>query len=212
VTRAPDLTALRTVLLTDGRGDGERIVAIARAAVAGGIRAIQLREFEMTARQIAALCAPLRDLLAPVHGLLIVNDRADVVAAGLADGVHLGHRSLGPAEVREFLPAGALLGCSCHDAEELRAACLVDYVVLAPVFATNSKPGATPLGIEPAAQLVLSSPRPVVLLGGITPANVRQARQIGAYGVAAMGGVCDATDPQAVVAALVASAPADPAK
>lgn len=211
MTGAPDLTALRTVLLTDGRGDGERIVAIVRAAVAGGIRAVQLREFTMTARQIAELCAPLRDVLAPVGGSLIVNDRADVVAAGLADGVHLGHRSLGPAEVRKFLPQGALIGWSCHDAEGLRAAFAVDYVVLAPVFATTSKPDATPLGIERAAQLVAASPRSVVLLGGITPANVGQARQIGAYGVAAMGAVCDATDPQKAAAALVASAAVDKA-
>ena len=41
---------LRLVLVTDGVGDPNRIVEIAREAVAGGVRCLQLRESTWTAR------------------------------------------------------------------------------------------------------------------------------------------------------------------
>src|SRR5690606_1755085 len=74
------LSALRLVMVTDGRGDGPRILAALRAAIDGGLRAVQLREPGMSARALAALCEALRELLDPLGGLVLVNDRADVAA------------------------------------------------------------------------------------------------------------------------------------
>ena len=54
--------SLRTVLITDGRGDFCRLAEIVSAALGHGISAVQLREPGMTARQLADLCAALKPL------------------------------------------------------------------------------------------------------------------------------------------------------
>ncbi|MCB9869436.1 MAG: thiamine phosphate synthase [Planctomycetes bacterium] len=197
-------SALAVMLVTDGRGDAARVEHLVTAAVAGGIRAVQLREPGLCAAELATLCAALRPVLDAVGGVLLVNDRADVVAAGLAHGVHLGHRSLRPEQVRPFVGA-ALVGCAAHDAGELRAAQAADYVLLSPLFRTASKPDVEPLGLSRAARWIAGSATPVLLLGGIDASNAAAARQIGARGVAVMRAVCDASDPRAAAAELCAA-------
>ena len=198
----PDPSALAVTVVTDGRGDLERVVELVAAAVDGGARAVQLREPSWSARSMAIACERVRPRLHSVRGLLLVNDRADVVAAGLADGVQLGHRSLSPDAVRPFLPAGACIGFSAHDATQTRLGQSADFVILAPLFATACKPDVAPLGLRRAAELITASAVPVVLLGGIDAGNAAEAREIGSCGVAVMSAVCDATDPRSAAAAL----------
>ena len=85
-----DLKAMELVLISDGLGDPNRLAKLVALAVTGGVRAVQLREPDMSARVLADLCRQLLPVLERVGGLLLVNDRADLVAAGLAHGVHLG--------------------------------------------------------------------------------------------------------------------------
>ena len=80
----------------------------------------------------------------------------------------------------------SLVGASCHDERELdRAAVLgLDYAVVGPVKATPSHPQATPLGWEAFAALVHDRPMPVYAIGGLTRADLAEARSRGAHGVA----------------------------
>ena len=201
--------ALGLVLVTDGRGDGARILRIARAAIAGGVRAVQLREPGWTAHQLGALCGVLRGELEAVNGVLLVNDRADIAAAGLCHGVHLGHRSLKPAMVRGFLP-DAVVGYSAHDPGELRVAVEAgcDYASLSPVLATSCKPGAVAIGVEQAGEWTAECAVPVVWLGGIDLQTVgevvRGAKGVPA-GIAVRSALCEATDPEAVARELLAA-------
>lgn len=194
-----------TFLITDGRGDVRRVRDLVASALAGGVRGIQLREPRLSARDLGELCRELMPRVEGVGGLLFVNDRVDVVAAGFAHGVQLGHRSLRPAEARGMLPEAALIGCSVHDLAQVAAGSDADFLILAPLFVTNSKPGVTPLGLDGARELIAASPRPVVVLGGIDASNVASAREIGASGVAVMSAVCDSNDPRSAAAALVAT-------
>jgi thiamine-phosphate pyrophosphorylase len=189
-------SALRVVLVTDGAGDVARVKAIVRASAAGGVRAVQVREPGLGARQLAGLCEALRADLAPIGGLVLVNDRADVAAAGHADGVHLGHRSLEPARVRRFLPPPALVGFSAHSPAEIEvaAAAGVDYVSLSPVFATPSKPAAVPIGVERATAWTRAAPVPVVWLGGIDRDALDALPRSVPAGVAVMRALCAAPD------------------
>lgn len=202
--------ALRLLWVTDGRGDGDRIVAIVTAAIGGGLRAVQVREPALPARLLAALCERLAAELAPVDGLLLVNDRVDVAAAGPAHGAHVGHRSLPAAAARRVLRPGQLLGCSAHDAAELRAAAAAgcDFCLLAPVLPTTSKPGAVALGIERAAALTAAASLPVLWLGGIDEGSIAAVAAVTGigrpWGVAVRSALGDSLDPAATAARLSA--------
>ena len=80
-----------------------------------------------------------------------------------------------------------------------------DYVTASPVFVTASKPGYGPaLGLDGLARIVGRAPGPVVALGGITPQNAALCFEAGARGIAVMGEVMRATDPQATVEDMLA--------
>lgn len=198
--------ALRVLLVTDGDGDVDRLRGLVRAAVAGGVRAVQLREPHLSARQLADLAAELRPVLTEVGGYLLLNDRVDVVAAGHAHGAQVGHRSLSPRDAKSVLGAGQLLSCSVHDEQQLAEAASAgaDFAVLAPVFATSSKPGVVPLGVKLAGRWTAAAQVPVLWLGGVTPANVATIANLPPEqrpcGVAVLSGICHAADPRAAAA------------
>jgi thiamine-phosphate pyrophosphorylase len=201
--------ALAVLLVTDGRGDRGRLRALVADAVAGGVRAVQLREPLLPARDLIALADELRPLLERHAGLLFVNDRVDVAAAGHAHGAQVGHRSLRPAEARALLPAPRLLGASVHDRQQLDEAASAgcDFALLAPVWPTASKPGTPGLGVAAAAALTATARLPVLWLGGVTAARVAELGALPAAarpcGVAAISAICAAPDVRVAAAALV---------
>lgn len=195
--------------ISDGRGDLERLVGIVGAAVAGGLRAVQLREPSWSARQLVAACARVRPLLAAVDGVLLVNDRVDVAAGGGCDGAQVGHRSLPVGAARTALGPRPWLGASCHDAGELAAAAAggADFALLSPVWPTASKPGHPGLGLAAAGALTVGAPLPVHWLGGATVARIATARALPApqrpAGFAVLGAIGAAADPQSATAELL---------
>lgn len=201
----------RLLLVTDGVGDVARLRGIVAAAVAGGVRAVQLREPAWSARQLAAVAADLRPLLHAVGGQLHVNDRVDVAAAGLCDGVQIGHRSLAPMAARVALAGRARLGVSCHDPEELTAAAVAgaDFALLAPVWSTASKPGLAGLGVARAGAWTADAGLPVLWLGGVTIERVAAVRELPAamrpFGFAVRSFLCEAGDVAAAAGALLAA-------
>jgi thiamine-phosphate diphosphorylase len=204
---APWLSALRVMLVTDGLGDLGRLRRLVIAATAGGVRTVQLREPSLSARALAELAAELRPVLAEVDGLLLVNDRVDVAAAGHAHGAQVGYRSLSPRDARSVLGPKLRMGCSVHDAVQLAdaAAAHADFAVLAPVFATASKPDVQPLGLAAAGRLTANAAVPMVWLGGMTPATVATIGSLPPdqrpTGIAVLRGICSAADPRAAAAA-----------
>jgi len=97
-----------------------------------------------------------------------------------------------------------ILGRSCHDGAELRAASEegCDYATLSPVFPTASKPGYGPaLGVD----ALRRPPLPVYALGGVTVDNAAACRGAGAVGVAVMAAVMGAVDPARAASDLLAA-------
>src|SRR5688572_16823396 len=80
--RRLDPSLLRLVLITDGRGDPVRVERIVTAVVEAGVRCVQLREPQWSARALLRACERLQPVLAAHGALLLVNDRADVAATG----------------------------------------------------------------------------------------------------------------------------------
>lgn len=131
-----------------------------------------------------------RAVVAVVHaygGRVLFNGSvAEAVACG-ADGVHLTSATLMSCDVRPDLP---LVFASCHDAQELRQACVLglDAVVLGPVSLTATHPDQAPIGWDRFALLIAESSIPVYALGGMALQDIEAAKTCGAQGVAMMRG------------------------
>jgi thiamine-phosphate pyrophosphorylase len=195
------------LLLISDRTQARRpLAAIIEAALAGGCRWFSLREKDLPADERRRLLGELVELGHRCGAVVTTHADLETVAATGADGVHLPGGG-DPATARARLP-GALVGASAHSPAE--AAALLrggaDYVTLSPVFATASKPGYGPaLGLAGLAETIARAPGPVIALGGITAANAAACVAVGASGVAVMGEVMRAADPQACIEALVAA-------
>ncbi len=202
---------LRVCLVTDGHGDLPRIERVVAAVLEGGCLTIQLREPAWSARELWQACRRLRPHIDAAGGWLLVNDRVDVAATGVAHGAQVGHRSLPAAEARAVLGAAAVVGASVHDAAQLAgaAAARCTFALLAPVWPTSSKPGATALGLARAVEWTRCAALPVLWLGGVDAATAAQVRALPPgdrpAGLAARSALMDAADPAAVAAALRAA-------
>jgi 8-oxo-dGTP diphosphatase len=86
-------------------------------------------------------------------------------------------------------PSRGIAGASCHDAREIEQAerLGLDYIVVGPVEATASHPGAQPLEWEGFAALARERSMPVYAIGGLTRADAAEARRHGAHGLALLG-------------------------
>ncbi|TAL21647.1 MAG: Nudix family hydrolase [Nitrospirae bacterium] len=156
-------------------------------ALSGGLRLIQVRETGLPAFELERFAAQVVRL-AHVHGarVLVNSDMALARKIG-ADGVHLKAAQLMALSAR---PDVAWCGASTHNALELaRAAELgLDFAVLSPVKPTLSHTDALPLGWETFAALAAGLPLPVYALGGLSGADMADARRAGAHGIAMQRG------------------------
>ena len=135
-----------------------------------------------------------------------VHEDVDAAVMAGAAGVHLPSAG-NPKAARARLPGG-LLGASAHSAEEASALldCGADYVTVSPVFITASKPGYGPaIGLDGLSEIAARVPGPVIALGGIDAASAPLCLSAGARGVAVMGEVMRAANPQAAVEAILAA-------
>ena len=179
----------------------------ARAAIAGGADAIQLREKQVPDGALLAMAAELRELTDETNRMLIINDRADIAALVSADGVHLGQHDLPSAEARKLLAPGAIIGRSTHNRAELQAAINegADYIAAGPVFDTKTKDAGPLAGLEYLAEARQATRRPLIAIGGIDGSNAEAVAAAGADGVAVSAAICGADDPQAAAAEIRAA-------
>lgn len=155
------------------------------AALAGGLRMVQLREARLPAAERQRFATAALALARAAGALLLVNGDADLARRVAADGLHLKAAQLAALDAR---PDFEWVGASCHDAAELeRAARLgLDFAVLGPVAATASHPGQPVLGWPAFGALVARSPLPVFAIGGMGAAELTRAQACGAHGIAAI--------------------------
>jgi thiamine-phosphate pyrophosphorylase len=143
-----------------------------------------------------------------------MNDRADLAVLAGWDGVHVGQGDFSVEAARRVLAdtgkmegslhsgrrptvemtgvIGAIVGVSTHDEKQVRVAVesQPDYVAVGPVFATVSKANPEPVvGLELVRRARALTDRPIVAIGGITPANARSVIEAGADAVAVIGGL-----------------------
>ena len=192
---------LKRYLVTDARaGSVEMLVAICRAALGGGVTAIQLRAKGWTDRQLLDAALALVPVCRDAGALFVVNDRLDIALAAGADGVHLGVDDLPVAVARHLLGPDAVIGYSPErDADRLDAeAAGADYLGVGPVYGTGTKLDAgAAIGLAGLQRVVSATSLPVIGIGGITIEQAAEVAGAGAVGVAVVGAVFMADDPTA---------------
>jgi thiamine-phosphate pyrophosphorylase len=195
------LDELGLCLVTDRtQTRGRDLVAVVGECLAAGLPAVQLREKDLGAADLALLC---RRLLGPARdagAILIVNDRVDVALAVGADGVQRTHTSLAVDDIRAVAGRRLRVGVSVHSLEDAVDAELkgADWVTYGPVYDTPSKRQyGAPQGLERLATVARGLRIPVVAIGGITPERVKEVRAAGARGVAVISAILAAESPAA---------------
>jgi thiamine-phosphate pyrophosphorylase len=175
-----------------------------RAALAGGVAIVQLREKEMPERRLLQVARRVRVWTRETGALFIMNDRADVAVAADADGVHVGQDELPVKEARAIVGPRRLVGVSTHTIEQARQAVLdgADYLGVGPVFPSATKSFDSLAGLEFVRQVAAEISLPWFAIGGINAENVAAVVEAGAQRIAVSQAVLSAEDPAAAARAL----------
>ena len=188
----------RLYLITAARPD---LAEFLEAAVRGGVDFVQIRDKALPDPELVPVLHEARQVTRRLGVPLVVNDRPDLAALVGADYVHVGQDDL-PVEVaRRFDVA---VGLSAHAPEEIDRA-EADYIGVGPVYATPTKEGRPPVGLELVRYAAAQARQPWFAIGGIDESNVAEVVAAGASRIAVVRAIGDAEDPEAAAAALKAA-------
>jgi thiamine-phosphate pyrophosphorylase len=190
---------LSLYLITDRHlTGGKNLLTVLEQAIQGGVRAIQLREKDLSAQALYELARQVCALTLAHDVALFVNDRVDVALAVGADGVHLGQGGLDADVARRIVGRNFQIGVSAHSLTEAQRAERkgADFVTFSPVFSTPSKtPYGSPVGVEKLAEAKRMLAIPVVGLGGIKVQNADQVLEAGVDGISVVSAIISSDDP-----------------
>ena len=213
-------------LVTDRHQTDKRpLAAVIEETLKAGVKAVQLREKYLSAKELFDLARSLRGLTSQYRARLFINDRLDIAIAVKADGVHLGQKGFSASDIKQFLksalhitplietfrgrhPASLspqalsgerfLIGVSAHSREEARKAEEdgADFITIGPVFYTASKAGyGRPLGVEIIKSVKEAVKIPVFAIGGIKLDTISEVVAAGADGIAVISAIIGAKGP-----------------
>jgi thiamine-phosphate pyrophosphorylase len=183
----------------------ERVVA---AALEGGVDVVQLRDKHASEEELLRAGRSFRRLTRDAGALFVVNDSPELALRCEADGVHVGQDDLPVPQVRELVGDDFLVGLSTHSPEQIAAAAGVDYIGVGPVYATPTKAGRAPVGLELVREAARAAHVPWFAIGGIDETNVEAVVEAGASRIAVVRAIGDADDQRAASARLRAALPA----
>jgi len=185
----------RSQLPGDERERHRALLAKIAEAARAGVDYIQLREKDLSARELEDLAREAVEAVRENSDTtrLLINSRADVAIAVGADGVHLRGDDVRASDVRSVwtsvvvrdsqrVARSAIIAVSCHSSEDVKRAESegADFAVFAPVF---EKTGSVPAGLA-ALRAASSVKIPVLALGGVTLENAASCLAAGAAGIA----------------------------
>ena len=189
-------------LVTPNWDDTERLLAVTREALGAGAALVQYRHKEaapaLRREQAGALLRLCREFGRP----LVINDHIDLCIALDADGVHLGGTDSGVAAARAQLGAGKIVGASCYGELELALAAQRDgasYAAFGGFYPSLVKKYSFVTAPEILERARAAIALPIVVIGGMTPANAAPLVARGAHMVAAITSVYAAPSPAAAV-------------
>ncbi|KPK00219.1 MAG: hypothetical protein AMK71_08575 [Nitrospira bacterium SG8_35_4] len=178
-------------LLTDTTIARLSHIQIVRKALSAGVRTIQLREKNISKKELYKVAVSIQEIVIKYRAKLIINDYVDIAKAVDADGVHLGQEDMPVEEARKVLGKQKVIGISTHSlAQAVRAERAgADYIGFGPIFQTSTKDAGRPKGINGLRKIRKRILIPVVAIGGITWENVHEVLESGADACAIAAGI-----------------------
>ncbi len=159
---------------------------IAEKCVSNGIKMVQLREKNITDKELVKIGKDIRGITKGTGTSFVVNDRPDIAAICDADYLHLGQDDISVEDARKI--AGDMkIGLSTHSIEQAQEALKKNpaYIGFGPVYPTTAKANPDkPVGTDQLNQVLGFSKVPVVAIGGIFPENIQSVINAGARNIA----------------------------
>lgn len=173
--------------------------------LAAGVRTLQLRIKNPHRPDLRTHIRRSVQAARAVQAQLYINDHWQLAIEEGAFGIHLGQEDLNSTNVQAIARVGLHLGLSTHSLWEMCRAWGMQpsYVACGPVHATTSKDMPwLPQGEANVAFWSHLLPLPVVAIGGMDAARLRQAVRHGASGVALITAITQASNPEQAVTSL----------
>jgi thiamine-phosphate diphosphorylase len=185
------------LVITEEYGMGRSAVDIARAAIAGGVDIIQMREKDLSYSKLLEKGRALLSVCKEGGVPLIINDDPSLAKELGADGVHLGQEDVkkySVESVRNMLGRESIIGVSTHSFAEFREAdgWDVDYIAFGPVFRTKTKDYF--IGTGEVGKVLAAAVKPVFFIGGIDLSSIDELTAMGAGNIALIRGITEADD------------------
>jgi thiamine-phosphate pyrophosphorylase len=190
------------VLTDQGMGGGH--IAIAKAALIGGAKIIQLRDKSTSPRQILPIAHQIRRLTHQYNALFLINDQLDLAFLSGADGVHLGPDDFSITDARKLLGTDAIIGTSCGTPEEAIEAQKLGatYIGIGAVYGTQTKLDAgEAIGLDGLNAVRAVTTLPCAAIGGINESNFEEVTKTGVEMICVISAVANAGNEKQMEAA-----------
>ncbi len=193
----------KTMLLyavTDRAWTGEQtLYEQVEEALKGGITCLQLREKNLDEEAFLQEAVEIRKLCNQYKVPFFINDNVDIAIKCGADGVHVGQEDMEAGKVRDLVGEKMIIGVSVHTLEEALEAVRngADCLGVGAMFATSTKEDVNVLPKQTLADICNAVDIPVVAIGGLTRANIKELSGTGVDGVALVSAIFAAKDIQA---------------
>lgn len=172
------------------------LVEAVKAACAGGVTLVQLREKHVTREEYETIARDVKRICDAYDVPLIINDSPEVAVAVGAAGVHVGQEDLEASRVRDIVGPDAIVGVSAASVAEARAAqaASADYLGVGAITPTATKPEAGVLTIDELREIVDCVDIPVVAIGGVNAQTIPSLAGLGLAGYSVVSAIIAAPD------------------
>ena len=185
-------------ITAEAMSNGRDNIEVVGQMLKAGIKFIQYREKTKPALDRYNECLKLRQMTRDNGAIFIIDDFIDLAMAIDADGVHIGQTDLPAQVVRQLIGNDKIIGLSTHSEEQLQKANMlgdiIDYIGVGPVYATQTKKNAVPVGFSYVEYATKNSKHPFVAIGGIKEHNICDVAAHGAKTFAIVSEIVGADD------------------
>ena len=175
--------------------------AVARQLCEGGADLVQLRAKHSSLDEVRRMAAELQPVLRSYRVGFVLNDHLQLAREIGADFCHLGQEDFfgpGGSQVssQALIQPGPRLGLSSHSPAEANRALAAgaDYLGVGPVYATHTKPEATPVTLEYVRWAAANVRVPWFAIGGINLTNLDEVLAAGARRICVVSAILNAGD------------------